>query len=277
MKKSLIFYTMLFLIFAACNTGDKPASAEKADMGQFADDKKFQDAHETPEPTSFEGKGQMVEFATTDGKTGKAYQIKSPSGTGNTLFVIHEWWGLNDHIKKEAERLHAELGNTHVMALDLYDGNLATDPKQAGEFMKGVDENRLKSIIQGAMKHVGPDAKIGTVGWCFGGGWSLRSSIEAGKQAAGCVMYYGMPVKSAKELAPLATDVIFIHPKQDEWITQEVVDGFTSIAKATGKKVTVHQFEADHAFANPSRPSYIEEDAKAANEITLNFFKERLK
>ena len=279
MKKSLLLFSLLIFFLAACNdskTSDS-ASTEKGDMGQFADDKEFQNAHETPNKTTVKGAGQMIEFTTPDGKTGKAYEIKSSAGTANTLFVIHEWWGLNDHIKNEAERLSKELGNIHVMALDLYDGKLATESSQAGEFMKGVVEDRLKSIIKGAVNHVGTDAKIGTVGWCFGGGWSLKSSIVAGEQAAGCVMYYGMPVESAEELAPLSADVVFIHPKKDKWITQEVVDKFTTLTKATGKNLTVHQFDADHAFANPSRPSYIEEDAKQANDLTIAFFKERLK
>jgi carboxymethylenebutenolidase len=46
---------------------------------------------------------------------------------------------------------------------------------------------------------LGKSAKIGTIGWCFGGGLSLQASLTAGKQAAATVMYYGMPEERCGE------------------------------------------------------------------------------
>ena len=132
-------------------------------------------------------------------KTGSAYVLKAPEEGSDYLFVIHEWWGLNDHIKQEAERLQAELGgNINVMALDLYDGKVATTREDASKYMQASTEERGAAIIQGAINHAGTTAKIATVGWCFGGGWSLKSSILAGEQGAGCVITTECPYKKPK-------------------------------------------------------------------------------
>ena len=163
------------------------------------------------------------------------------------------------------------------MALDLYDGNVTDDRDQAGKYMKAATQERCEAIINGALALAGADAKVATVGWCFGGGWSLRSSILAGERGVGCVMYYGMPVEKAKELAPLKADVLGIFAKKDGWINEKVITPFEALAKATDKNLDVHWFDAEHAFANPSSPRYNEAAAKEANGLALAFFKEKLK
>ena len=283
MLRHLIFFAMaLGLIFTSCQNSGKSGgqaegeAADSSDMAQFADDDKFKGAHETPMELKFEGTGQMIEFDTPDGQKGSAYALMAAEPTNNYLFVIHEWWGLNDHIKAEAERLFGYLGNTNVMALDLYDGKVATDPDKAGEFMQSIKEERARAIIQGAINKAGEGARIGTIGWCFGGGWSLKSSIMAGDKGVACVIYYGMPVQNAKEIAPLKAPILGIFAKQDEWITPEVAQKFENLAKATGKSVETHIYDADHAFANPSSPRYNEEAAQQANQVAWAFLKERL-
>lgn len=269
----LLLLSSLFLV--AC--GDTASSAEKSDnMGQFAEDKEFKDAHDKPAATTVTGKGEMMEFATPDGKTGTAYTITPEEPSNKYLMVIHEWWGLNDHIKNEAQRLFDSLENVNVMALDIYEGNNADNPDDAGKLMQAVKEERAQAIVDGAIAHAGADAEIGTIGWCFGGGWSLKTAIAAGDKANACVIYYGLPVKTAKELAPLDAPIVFIHPTKDKWINEEVVSEFKKLTDATGKEMEVYTFEADHAFANPSNPNYKAEAAQEANEIALEFLSEKL-
>ena len=276
----LLTIAVLSFIFNACNQGGG-ASTETSGvdtMAQMAGDPDFQAAHEKPEALAFTGKGTMTEFPTPDGKQASAYILRPEGMTaGKTLMVFHEWWGLNDYVKREADRLFDSLGNVIVIAPDLYDGIVATSPDDAGKLMQNLSSERAKAIVEGAFGLAGDQAEIATIGWCMGGGWSLQASIMAGASAKGCVMYYGMPVQNAKELAPLKADVLFIHPTQDAWITQEVVDKFKALAKSTKKQVTVHQFDADHAFANPSNPKHNPEATQQANALALAFLRERLK
>ena len=185
--------------------------------------------------------------------------------------------GLNDYIKKESERLYNDLGNVNVIALDLYDGKVATTREDAGKFMQAVKEDRAQAIIKGAIEYAGPKARIATIGWCFGGGWSLQASIMAGKQDVACVMYYGMPEKSVDRLKTLNADVLGNFANKDQWINPKVVAQFETDMKEAGKKLYVHEFDADHAFANPSNPHYNKDATADAYSKAIPFIKERMK
>lgn len=237
----------------------------------------FMGAHESPIAISYAPKGNMITFPTPDGKTGSAYFIPSASKSNNYIFVFQEWWGLNDYIKRQSDLYSDSLKNVNVIAIDLYDGKLATNAEDAGKIMQSIDDARARSIISGAMSHAGKDAKIATVGWCFGGGWSLQAAIMGAKQTKGCVMYYGMPEKDVNKLKTLNSDAIFIFAKKDQWINEEVKNDFVKNMKAAGKKLTVKEYDADHAFANPSNPQYSQAFAADAQNITLRYFKTVLK
>lgn len=259
----------------ACCDADASAHTRFAAL---ADADGFAASHEEPLPIdTIEFAGEWLKFLTPDGGTGRGYYIAAAEPTRNYLFVIHEWWGLNGHIMGEAERLREALGNVHVIALDLYDGKVATDRESAAQYMQSAEESRVRAIIQGAIHNVGPEARIATIGWCFGGGWSMQSSMMAGKQGAGCVIYYGMPEKEVEKMKTLETDVLGIFAKQDRWINEDVVKTFAENMESAGKTLTYKIFDAAHAFANPSRPIYDESAAKEANDMTLEFLRTRLK
>ena len=90
-------------------------------------------------------------------------------------------------------------------------------------------------------------------------------------------MYYGQPEKGQAKLKALNTDVLFIAATQDQWINKEVVSTFEKDMKSAGKKLTVKNYEADHAFANPSIPKFSKDLAGQAHTETLAFFKAHMK
>ncbi len=273
MKNALLF--LILTMLWAC--GGTPETAEQSDnMAQFTNDESFKNAHELPEEIDFAGKGKMITFATPDGQKGSAYAVQTETPSNKYLFVIHEWYGLNDHIKQEADRLFGELEDVQVLALDIYDGKVADNRDDASKYMQSVTEERANAIIQGAITLAGTEAKVATIGWCFGGGWSLKSSILLGEQGAGCVMYYGMPVKEAEQLMPLQAEVLGIFAEKEKWITPEVVNEFKTKMDALKKPITVHQFPAEHAFANPSSPRYNEAAATEANKLARAFLRKKL-
>lgn len=84
------------------------------------------------------------------------------------LIVVHEWRGLNDHIK-DASNLLASFGY-QVLAVDLYDGSVATEPKEALGFVQNLDQAAALRNMQDAysyLKSLNPK-HIGAIGWCFG-------------------------------------------------------------------------------------------------------------
>lgn len=247
-------------------------------FASLAADKKFVMAHPNPVSMRFQSSiGNAITYKTADGTTANAFELKAKKPTNNYLLVVHEWWGLNDYVKKESEKLYHDLGNVNVIDVDLYDGKVATTAAEAGKYMQGVKEARAQAIIKGAIAYAGPKARIATLGWCFGGGWSLQSSLLAGKQAIGCVMYYGMPEQDPAKLKNLNADVLGIFANKDQWINSKVVEKFDRDMKGAGKKLTVYQYDADHAFANPSNPKYNSEATKEAYAHTIAFLKPRMK
>ena len=243
----------------------------------LAADKDFSGGHDAPLPYEFKGEGSMVEFKTPDGSTGKGFEIKSATPSKKYLFVIHEWWGLNDYIKKEAAIFAAEMPGVNVIAVDLYDGKVATTPEEAGKFMGAVKSERAVAILKGVQQYAGPKAQFASVGWCFGGGWSLQQALIGGKQSVACVMYYGMPEKDVAKLKTLKTDVLGIFATQDKWINPEVTAQFKKDMVAAGKKVTIESYDADHAFANPSNPKFNQEYAAKAHNQALTYLRGKFK
>ncbi|MEQ1584470.1 MAG: dienelactone hydrolase family protein [Cyclobacteriaceae bacterium] len=244
----------------------------------FVQDENFNMSHPDPLPYIHQSDvGKMVTFKTPDGKQAGGYVLMAKKKSNKWIFVFQEWWGLNDHIKRESEKLYNDLGNVNVLAIDMYDGKLATTREDAGKYMGEFKQDRGNAIVKGAVTFAGKSAKIGTIGWCFGGGQSMQASLTAGKQAAACVIYYGMPETDLERLKKLNTDVLNIWPTQDQWINKEVTDKFEANMKAAGKKLTTKAYDADHAFANPSNPKFNPEFTADAYKSTLEFFKARLK
>lgn len=221
--------------------------------------------------------GQSVSFKAADGTTAMGYEIKAKSKTNKWVFVIQEWWGLNDYIKKESEILYKELGNVNVIALDLYDGKVAATPDSAMKLVQAVKTERLENIVKAAINYAGANAKIYTIGWCFGGMWSLQTTLLAGKQAAGCVMYYGRPETNLEKLKTLNCDVIGFFGNQDRSPSPEMVTKFEADMQSAGKKITTNKYEAGHGFANPSNPSFNKEASEDAHLKAVTFLKEHMR
>lgn len=278
MAKYLLSILIIFSAFNLLVSQDKPCceiTNAPNTMALFGSQEGFRNAH--TEPVYFklnDEKGKMITFPTDDGKTANAYEIKSTSGSKKFLLIFHEWWGLNDYIKKEADEWHEKLGDINVLALDLYDGNVATTREDASRFVQSVDNNRAFSIIRGAESYAGGDAVFATLGWCFGGSWSNQAAIELGKKCSACVIYYGMPEKNSERIAMMKSPVLGIFAKKDGWITPEVAEEFADAFIKTGGMIKILIYDAEHAFANPSNPNFDAEATADAKEKTLKFFKE---
>ncbi|TDQ13543.1 carboxymethylenebutenolidase [Algoriphagus boseongensis] len=245
------------------------------DMAQFVNAPGFASFHPSPVEFEFIGKGEMTDFPTPDGGTAKGYLIKANGPSNQWLFVYQEWWGLNDHIKQQAEVFYDDLGGkVNVIALDMYDGKVTSNPQEAGQFMQSVKEERLESIVAGAKNLAGTNAKIANVGWCFGGSWSLKSALLNGNQTIGSVMYYGMPVRDVEKLKTLNSDVLGLFATE-QYISEEVIKDFADKMNQAGKKLTYKIFPAVHGFSNPSNPKYDEAASKEAYGMAIEYLREK--
>ncbi len=276
-----LLYLVLFILgFQALTIAqDKSCcSTEKeVSFASFSEEKEFRDIHQIPVAfTLKDAMGTMITFKTKDGKTANGYFVKSEKPSDKFIFVFHEWWGLNDYIKKESDELKKNLGDVNILAIDLYDGKVADNREDAAKYMQSVIQERALNIVSGAIDFAGKDSKIGTIGWCFGGGWSLQASIMLGKQGSACVMYYGIIENTPETFKELNAPVLGIFAEKDGWINPEVYGNLEKNLKTAGKKVTIKSFNADHAFANPSNAKFDEAATNEAKNLTIKFFKENL-
>src|SRR6266852_6986842 len=120
--------------------------------------------------------------------------LYTPDGKGPFpgIVVIHEFWGLNDWVKEQASKLAGE--GYAALAIDLYRGKVATTPDMAHEIMRGVPEDRAKRDLHAAFEFLQaqPNVKkdrIGSIGWCMGGGYSLDVALQEPTLAADVINY----------------------------------------------------------------------------------------
>ncbi|MDH5756221.1 MAG: dienelactone hydrolase family protein [Nitrospinota bacterium] len=224
-------------------------------------------AYNTKIPTTFTGHQQRHK---APGAGEFDVYVSGPEEAKGAIVMIHEWWGLNPHIKGLADQL-AMLGY-RAYAVDLYDGKLTDDPDMAATYMRMNDAtssmSKLKTTI--AMAHE-KHGKVAIIGWCFGGGWSLKASLAAPEMVDATVVYYGALVNDPALLKKLRGPVLGIFATQDKWITPDNVAAFEKGLAVAGVKHTVRSYEADHAFANPSGDMFQLEKARDAWRITLEF------
>ena len=187
--KKIIFSIFIIGICSSLNAQKsccaRPAESTET-FAMLTQDENFVATHLDPKPFVLENPiGKEISFKTKDGINGHAYEIKAAKPTNNYVFVIHEWWGLNDYIKQESEKI--------------------------------------------------------------------------------------------EKIQTLQSPILFVWPKQDQWINKEMVERFENNMKVAYKTLTVEAYEADHAFANPSNPKYSKSFADDAFNKAMEFIKLNLK
>jgi carboxymethylenebutenolidase len=209
--------------------------------------------------------------------------LYTPAGKGPFpgIIVIHEYWGLNDWVKEQASKL-ADQGY-EALAIDLYRGRVATTPDEAHELMRGVPEDRAKRDLHAAFEFLQSQAnvrkdRIGAIGWCMGGGYSLDVALQEPTLAAD-VINYGHLATDSDALKKISAPILGLFGAQDKGITPDDVHKFESQMKQLGKAIDVKIYDdAGHAFENPNnKTGYRPADASDAWQRTVSFLAENLK
>jgi carboxymethylenebutenolidase len=219
---------------------------------------------------------ETVEITTESGLSVSAAWGAPQIAPAASVLLVHEWWGLNDSIKAVAADFVAQ--GYGALAVDLYGGKVADDPDNARAYMNQVDDDgateTLTSWIDWLRARDDTTDAVGTVGWCFGGGWSLNASMARPVDAT--IVYYGNVDRTPEQLSALKGPVLGHFATRDQWINDTMVDDFTGAMMAAEKHATTFWYDADHAFANPTSARYDEADAALAWQRTTAFLDENL-
>jgi carboxymethylenebutenolidase len=231
--------------------------------------------------STFAADGKPVSYQSGDETVQGILYTPSGKGPFPALIVIHEWWGLNDWIKEQGSKLAEE--GYEALAVDLYRGKVATTPDEAHELMRGVPEDRAARDLHAAYTYLEsqPTVKkdrIGSIGWCMGGGYALDVALAEPKLAA-VVINYGHLVTDPGSISKINAPVLGIFGGKDRGITPDDVHKFEQALKAASKKVEIHIYpDAGHAFENPNnKEGYRAQDAADASKQTVNFLASTLK
>jgi carboxymethylenebutenolidase len=225
---------------------------------------------------------QTVSFKSGD-ETVNGFLV-TPEGKGPfaAVIVIHEWWGLNDWVKDQARALAKE--GYVALAVDLYRGKVTDKQEEAHQLMMGMPRDRALRDLEAAFAYLRGRAdvrkdRIGAVGWCMGGMYSLALATEEPRLEA-VVAYYGAPPTDSAAIAKIKAPVLGNYGAEDKGPSPEQVKAFEAAMKKAGKTVDVKIYPgAGHAFANPNNPwgGYREAAAKDAWNRTTAFFDKHLK
>ena len=281
-ERILMTLLTLTLLPAAARAHETDPKTDAARMAQ-------EHQHDKPVPTQAAMQeparpvaAEEVTYADAGGKPVHGYLARPKDAKGPLpgLIVIHEWWGLNDNIRAMTRRLAGE--GYQALAVDLYGGATADTPEAATKLMNGVlgntaaaQDNLKRAVAYLKGKGV---KKLGVIGWCFGGGWSLQAALLAPADINATVIYYGRLETDPAKLAALKSPVIGFFGATDNSIPAATIHAFEAELKKQGKPVEVHIYEgAGHAFANPSGGNYRPEAAKDSWAKTTAFLAKHLK
>jgi carboxymethylenebutenolidase len=219
--------------------------------------------------------GEMVQFKRPDGKSCPGYLATPKTGSGAPGFVcIQEWWGLNEQIKKTADRL-AQAGY-RALVPDLYRGKVAKAADEASHMMKGLNfPDAAEQDIRGAVQYLKQSSKKVVVGgFCMGGALTILAAARVPEMDAGAC-FYGIPDLPAAELKKIKIPLTCHFANQDGWITPAKVNELDAALKQSKSHFEIFRYDAQHAFMNESRPEvYDAASAKLAWDRTLTFLKQ---
>jgi len=273
---ALVFFAHAASLTGCYNTGPELQAIQDTGLTGVLSEEAFKALHELKKEDAPAPLGEGIEL-----ESGAVAYLSLPEGDGPHpgIIVIHEWWGLNTNIKHWSDRLAAD--GYAAIAVDLYDGVVATTSEEAMKTMRSVKEDEALKHLNAAHKVLTEDKRImapktGAIGWCFGGGWSLQSALNM-KELDAAVIYYGRLINDPKKLRAIEAKICGVFGNLDKGIPPEVVEQFRDALTEAERSVEIHQYDANHAFANPSSARYDHESAGDAWEKVRAFLKANLK
>jgi carboxymethylenebutenolidase len=224
---------------------------------------------------------EQVRFKSGDDTVAGYLALPGSPGRHPAIIVIHEFWGLNDWVKEQAEKFAAQ--GYVALAVDLYRGKSTSNPDEAHELMRGMPQDRAIRDMKAALDYLASRSdvdknKIGSVGWCMGGGLSLQLAIHEPKLAA-CVVNYGALPTDADDIRKINAPVLGNFGAEDRGITPEAVHAFEKAMNDAGKTIDIKIYDgAGHGFENPNnKTGYRAEAAADAWHRMVSFLDKTLK
>ena len=203
--------------------------------------------------TAPEPRGNSLNYFSEDPNTSGYLTLPEGSGKKPGLIIVHEWDGLKTRVRQMADAL-ADEGYV-VLAADMYSGRTGSNTDENVALMNETraDPDKLVRNLDAAAKYLrGRDDvisdKIGTMGWCYGGGVVLTYAI-GGENHAATAIFYGSLISDPEELKHIGHDVLGIFAENDRGIPPSDVRNFEKALYSAGIPNEIHIYDdVGHGF-----------------------------
>jgi carboxymethylenebutenolidase len=221
---------------------------------------------------------QALDFTAGDRTIHGALALPEGDAPAGAVILVHEWYGLNDDMRRLAGRFAAE--GFLALAVDLYDGRVATDAPEAMKLSSGLKTPDAVRIIAAAAETLRSlprsNGRVAVTGFCLGGAMALAAACAVPGLAA-AVPFYGIPKPEYVDWSRCEAPILGHYGAKDPMIAMERPQAMADAARAAGRSFTLHFYDAGHAFMREGDPdAYDAPSASQAWERTVAFLRERL-
>ena len=187
------------------------------------------------------------------------------------IVLVHEIFGFDEYIESVGRNLAQE--GYWIAAIDLYRGKHASSLEEGFKLRSSLSEkdvlDSLRSGLQLLRSKAGDEARIGSMGFCMGGGFALLGACNL--DFSFCVNYYGL-LQDAEQLKGAKGPIQLILASEDERVTPWAFQHLLPAAVKYKKRIDVHVYpNARHAFHRPNWEGHNPDAAKDAWSKTLLF------
>jgi carboxymethylenebutenolidase len=277
-RRVLSVMGLLVLVGCAANGADDELAMTMKEHGNDSPVASPMTAYQPAQPVT----GEAVVYTTADGQDIQGWLAKPKNAAGPLpgLIVIHEWWGLNDNVRRAAERLAGE--GYIALAVDLHKGKTAATPKDAMQMGRVLGQNEAPALAnladaQAYLTNTAGASKVGVIGWCQGGRWSMAATLAMPEKIAATVVYYGRVPEDRESVAVIQSPVLGVFAGEDFIVPPQLAYKFAAAMEQEKKDLEFYMYrDAAHAFSNPSGEDYNPEAAADAWKHTTAFLARNL-
>jgi carboxymethylenebutenolidase len=272
------------LLLQGCGANDSGQSADEGSPGT-APTTRPQTVDQPPVASTYQERDVISEnmpYAEVEDELVYGYFV-APADMFEPLpavIIIHEWWGLNDNVREQADRLAA--AGYIVFAVDLFGGKTATTPSAARELMLSVVEDpesaseNLLSAYRFVSETAGAPA-VAALGWRFGGSWSLNTAMLLPDELDAVVIYYGQVDADEEKLLPVNVPILGLFAADDISIKRASVEAFRDALERLRKDYEIQIYEGvRQGFANEDATNFDRNAAADAWNRSLSFLQRHL-
>ena len=221
--------------------------------------------------TNLNDKAQYIQLQTASKKSFRTY-IAGPQHAKHAILLIHGWWGLNSDIETWANEF--AVSGYRVMAIDLYNQQVTTDPEKAKQLMKSVNQSIADEQYAAAIKHLSASGrKVAIMGRSYGASQVFHAALVGRDKVSAAVVYYpyGQLILDTNTLASIKTPILGHFARKDFFLKPEKLSQFTSAINKSGLLMTFNIYEARHGFDNPTGSNFDAAAHKLSQQRTREF------